>query len=209
MARSRAALRRSLVACFSVQPRRGLDVSHVAEQLHVTERTVQRWIRGSGREPAPIGIKALARLQFGDPVDQRRELQKLEAAHDALEKLAGGRRRDIQKRWREQNWLQEHRIVTLELHRGLRQVIFTNNNTPRARDRDAARYGSITASVIVPTRFHAIAVIGVLLEDVQAWRLHPSKEVLSLSRSRCWSIAAPAVDLASTTQAFLDSVGEN
>lgn len=192
---SQAQLRRALASCFSPSVRGPIVVEFVAEELGVTPRTVRRWVRDGGRTRAPIGRKALRQLQFGDALDARREAQKIDVAHRSLEQVRKARRRrDIPESWRSQQWLAEHRVVVVE-HRpqALRQVVFTHNHSVRARDYEIK--GEIIASIVVPTRFDAVITCGAITDAMQQWRLTPAIEYMPLSRTRCWSTLAPAVEL--------------
>ncbi|CCQ18398.1 MULTISPECIES: hypothetical protein [unclassified Rhodococcus (in: high G+C Gram-positive bacteria)] len=185
----------AFTACYGRSVNGGVDIDYVAAAFRVTRRTVQRWLQGSPRTRAAIPAHRLQQLQFPLPEIRRVEQQTLDNARTVLTGLDLPRGRGVRKEWRERRWLDPHVVAILRPHGSpdLRQVAIA-----RGAPRPVAalhKRGPLDDFVTVPTRFHADALVGELLDRVGPWRLYPDDRVVELGRTRVWAAWAPPIDL--------------
>lgn len=184
-----------LIDCYGPSSRGPIDIAAVAAHVGVTPATVRRWLHNDRGAPS--------RVKTGVP---RRRLTQIQRASEEVEERNEGRYRyalsaiaqieagQIIPPWREQNWLDDHLVVIVEIHgKPWHQVVVTKgNHRAMAALRRRAR---ILQTEIVPHRFYAEALAHHVMVRQQHWRVHPAKSHLAIGRTQVWMADAPAVDL--------------
>ncbi|MFH5211555.1 hypothetical protein [Antrihabitans spumae] len=180
--------------CYGFTPRGAVDTAAVAEHLAVSQRTVQRWMRGTNRQKAAIPAHRLHELLRAPAETELRSRQQAEYAREAIIQLALPRGRGVLPAWRKQGWLEPHVVTVIEIvGHPWRQVVVSNG---KARSiAETKRRGTLVDVARVPTRFHAVVLAHEVMESVTPWRVHPLPRILAQGRTQVWSRDAPAVDL--------------
>lgn len=191
---SRKQLIGMLLDCYGPTANGSVDVAAVAAYAGVAPSTVRRWI--SKRHPrsrrVAIPKRRIVQLQRGPAEVERRNEQQYRYALNALGSI--GDPSSILPAWREQGWLDQHTVVILAIHaKPWLQVAVTNAN-PRSLG-EIRRRGATTASLSVPTRFHAQVLAHAVMLRQHAWRVHPMPRYLAAGRTQVWMADAPPVDL--------------
>ena len=188
-----------LAVSFGTTPNGGADTAAAAAALGVSRRTVQRWLHGSNRQHARIPAARLAQITKPDPTVLRHEEQAAVYAREAIARVALPKGRGIDESWRRQRWLEPHLVAVLEvrvpeLRMKLRQVSVSRGSDRSLRE--LRRRGELVDFTIVPTRFHATALVHELLQIVRPWRVLPREDRVAQGRTHTWTVNAPAPDLA-------------
>lgn len=180
--------------CYGFTARGAVDTAAVAEHLAVSQRTVQRWMRGTNRQKAAIPAHRLHELLRAPAETELRSRQQAEYAREAITQLALPKGRGILPAWRKQGWLDPHVVTVIEVAgQPWRQVVVSNG---KARSMaETKRRGNVVDVTTVPTRFHAVVLAHEVMELVKPWRVHPLPRILAQGRTQVWTQDAPAVDL--------------
>jgi len=195
-------LRWVLTVLYGANKRRtGPDTAAVAEDFHVTPRTVQRWLS----EPDETKLIAMpdARLEqlmlraLPDTALLRQETHDLHYAREQIHTLSlpgRGGPGDVPAAWIAQGWLEPHRVILKHYpERRLLQIRRTRMGSSTMNEVVAT--GKLLGTRDVATRFHAVVVVNSLLHDVQPWRIHAPAGTFRAGRTYCWFDDAPHVDL--------------
>lgn len=190
-------LRFVLILTFGLNSRGGPNTRAAAETLGVSQRTVQRWLRGPYRSLphiAPARLEQLRKVSRPDEETVEQEQQSARYARDAIERIALPKKRGVLASWRDRQWLEPHIVAVLDLRTlGLRQVAVSrvsDKSLPGLR-----RRGAMIDSTTVPTRFHATVLAHELLQILDQWRLQIPPGLITQGRTQTWTIDAPQVDL--------------
>lgn len=191
---SRKQLIGMLLDCYGPTARGSVDVAAVAAYAGVTPSTVRRWI--AKRHPlsrrVAIPKRRIVQLQRGPDEVERRNEQQYHYALNALASIEDPNA--ILPAWREQGWLDQHTAVILAIHgKPWLQVAVTKAN--RRSLGEIHRRGATTASLRLPTRFHAQVLAHAVMTRQRAWRVHPMPRHLAAGRTQVWMADAPPVDL--------------
>lgn len=168
-----------------------------AQSLGVSARTVQRWLAGrSGRQVAhipPARLRQLIELLTPSQERIRDEQREADNARRALQDIQ--KPEDVLPIWSERGWLEPHHVLLIAVRPlGIRQLAINRVSAPGSNT--LRRRGTVIATMEVPTRFHATAVVRQVLQDVQPWRFQASPDQVRRGMTQSWLDDAPAVDLA-------------
>lgn len=184
-----------LIECYGPSARGPVDVAAVAAHVDVTPATVRRWLHNPdgppSRTPARVPPDRIRQLQRApDAAEEEQERRYLYALR-AIDMIAHG---ETIPPWRNQGYLDEHTVAVIAVHaKPWQQVVFTKANH-RAMTA-IHRRGKLVSTVVVPNRFHAIAVTNFVMVRQQEWRVYPAENQLDIGRTQVWMADAPAVDL--------------
>lgn len=197
---TRARLTRVMRLRFGAAPGGGVDTAAVAIAMEVSRRSVQRWLQAPHpRSLAPIPPRRLEQLlallsPAGDTL--AREAQQARYAAKAIDALGLARGMGIKPAWRTRRWLEPHLVAVLEVTAGgqhLRQLAVTRLSV--AKTDELARRGRIVDQAVVPTRFHATALVHQTLTDLAPWRYLANAEQVAAGYTQAWFTDAPATHL--------------
>ncbi len=186
-----------LSLAYGVNSRGGPDTAAAAAALGVSPRTVQRWLRGKPRAFASLPTGRLEQIRRDiRPDGQSLNQEQLTAtyARSAIERIALPGEVGVLPAWRQRRWIEPHLVAVLELPGGgLRQVTVS-----RKSDRTLAelgKRGKVLSHTTVATRFHATALVAVVLQQTDAWRVTAPAGLVKQGRTQTWAVAAPRVSL--------------
>lgn len=194
---SRGRLRFVLALLSGTTPRGGPDTRAAAELFGVSQRSVQRWLRGADAAPAaiPAGrLQQVTRLALPDPEVLEQEQHAARYAREALARVALPKDRGVLPAWRERRWLEPHLVAVLELPRlGLRQIAVSRGGDRALRE--LRRRGEIVDFTVVATRFHANLLVHEVLDRLSPWRLQAPAALVKQGSTQTWTADAPAMNL--------------
>lgn len=191
---TRKRLKTMLLTCYGETARGSVDVQAVADAMHVSSRTVRRWLAGSNRQLAAVPHRRLEQLRLPAAESELRGRQQADYAREAIAQIALPKDKGILPVWRERGWLQPHVVAILDITGKPWNQIVISNGSARSMS-EFRRRGSIVDVTTVPTRFHGVVLVQEVLDEVGPWRLHPLPELLPHGRTHVWSNDAPAFDL--------------
>ena len=180
------------------------NVGPVAEQLGVSERSVQRWLAGSA-QPRPERLEQLrAALMPAEGVLRRQE-QDVAVARSAVPALRARRAAKATAHWRRESWHKPHLLLVLEREDlGICCPTIRLENRVNPLTRPAV--WKVVESVETKTRPEAVLIRAELLNSVGPWRLRVD-QCWSDSSSMCWLSTAPRpslLELATRVRTALD-----
>src|SRR4051812_22421903 len=198
---TQARLRRVLILRFGTSPRGHVNLPAVADAMNVSPRTVQRWLAASsGRAVAhipPRRLQQLLELLVPRAETIRDEAAAATYARKAIDQLRLGRKRGVLPSWEKRRWLDTHVVAVLAIKEArVRQLTITRSSG--AASTELGRRGRIVDFVVLPTRFHADALVHEVLTEIGPWRFQPMPGTLKQGPTRAWLDDAPPVDLAAT-----------
>lgn len=183
-----------LIDCYGRTKRGRIDTAAVAEYAGVTASTVRRWISGpgTGRRLSAIPERQLAVLQRGPEITEQRNAQQFQHALQAIVAWSTGE--GIREVWRTQGWLNQHSVIRVAINgKPWQQLVISNGNSRSMNE--LRRRATILQTVTLPTRFHAVVLAHVVMNRMQAWRIHPTPEHLATGRTQVWMNEAQDVDV--------------
>ena len=194
---TRARLMRVLTLRYGLNRLGHVDTVAAAQGMGVSPRTMQRWLAGrSGRQVAHLPPRRREQLvELLTPSaervrDEHREGDYARRAIEQVQRLDG-----VLPAWKERGWLEPHQVLLLAIRpQGIRQIAV--NRLSASRSETLRRRGAVLSTLVVPTRFHATAVVRQVLHDVQPWRFQASPSQARQGMTQCWLDDAPPVDLA-------------
>lgn len=183
-----------LIDCYGRTKRGRIDSEAVAQYAGVTTSTVRRWISGPGtaRRLSAIPERKLAVLQRGPALIERRNAQQFQHALQAIDAWSTGE--GLREVWRTQGWLDPHSVIRVAINGKPWQQLVISNGNSRAMN-ELRRRATILQTVTLPTRFHAVVLAHVVMNRLQAWRVHPTTEQLATGRTQVWMKEAQNVDV--------------
>lgn len=193
---TRARLMRVLKLRYGQNRLGHVNTAAAAEGMGVSPRTMQRWLAGrTGRQVAhlpPARREQLVELLTPSAERVRDEQREADYARRALEQAQ--RPDGILPSWSERGWMEPHQVLLLAVRSlGVRQLAINRVSAPRSET--LRRRGEVLSTLVVPTRFHATAVLRQVLQDVQPWRFQTSPSQVRQGMTQCWLDDAPPVDL--------------
>ena len=187
---TRARLQRVMCLRFGFNRTGGVNTGQAAAEMHVSARTVQRWLHASsGRSLAHIPaarLQQLLQLIRVDPVTVRQEAQQRSYALEAIARIRPEGRGPLPV-WESKKWLEPHRVMILQIP--VRQLRIRQVTVARDTERLVAaahKRGRVVAEVRVPTKFHATVVAVTVLEMVGSWRFQASSGQVRQGFTQAW-----------------------
>jgi hypothetical protein len=178
-----------------------VDIAAVAAAMGVTERTVQRWLHTphARSKPAipPRRLAQLLDLLRPSPESLAREAQQARYAEEAIAGFHLPRRMGIKPAWEEQQWLEQHLVVVLEVpvrsRMAIRQITLGRNSVRKLTE--FQRRGRIIDQAVVPSRFHATLLVQRVLTEIDPWRYRAETRQVRQGFTWTWTSDAPATHL--------------
>lgn len=200
---TRARLDRVMRLRFGTTSRGHTDTTAAAREMGVSQRTVQRWLHASsGRAVAhipPARLKQLIGLLLPSEETRRREEQQARYALKAIEQLRLPRGRGVLPAWTKQRWTEPHLVVVLEIDEPrIRQL--AAGRLSLAKTDELAKRGKILDQAVVPSRFHATALVHQVLTDLGPWRFQAGAGAVVQGYTQAWMADAPPTHLTRTAE---------
>ncbi len=200
---TRARLDRVMRLRFGTTGRGHADTAATAAAMGVSQRTVQRWLHASsGRAVAhisPARLEQLIGLLLPSEETRRREDNQARYAIKAIAQLQLPRGRGVLPAWTKQRWTEPHMVVVLEISEPrIRQIAV--GRLSLAKTDELARRGKIIDQAVVPSRFHATALVHQVLTDLAPWRFQAGTGAVAQGYTQAWIADAPPTHLTRTVE---------
>lgn len=195
---------------FGTNSAGGVDTRAAALMMAVSQRTVQRWLRGphprSLAHIPPRRLEQLIALLLPMEVTREREAQQARYASQAI-LTAGQRGKLISPAWKKQRWLEPHVVVVLEVkidQLRIRQLAVARDEPSKVRE--IHRRGRVVDQVLVPTRFHATMLSHQVLTTLAPWRFQAGRSQVAQGFTQAWLGDAPRTNLAGALDEVLEDL---